>query len=634
NISTRNIYAGFFVDGSSIGVGSKYTSIGANESTYITRTWMATSGTHNVTAIADPSNNIPEVNETNNELTKSIPYIKAPDLIIANITWKPETIYSGNLVTFNASIKNIGESNISSQNIYAGFYIDGNYIGSNSKYTSLAVNESDYITKTWTSKKGSHNVTVIADYNDYISESNESNNNNTKSIYIIPDPFAPTFSKIKLTPEDVNENTENVTFEVYIFDEGEGVNTSTATLYYSIEGPLQNQSLRFTGGNQFKTTLNKTEVDFDFYQGKNLSFYVSAKDFNNNFNSSPVQKEYIEVINDPPIITIYAPNHTSIWGGTNLINWSVLDDEGAKTNSTVYYWRAFFWAPSYEDNASEYFTQGQWIKLIDTNITNYLWNTTGLNDYSKIKIEATDGVNKVTKLSEVFLLDNTPVNIIIDNYFHNPSNAYLVASIAKIFGGVDAEYSNISTLEINDTNFTLTKSPVGFKKANYTFTSISNLSGNFSLRINSTDVAGNYNEISANFIVDDKAPVIEYINFSNAYTYDLVKISVNASDNFAINSTTARVPVLNIGYTNISLSYNEETGLYEATFFAPEAAGTYNITVFAVDMVGNSISSDTLLLLEIGPDLTLTSEDITFDPSTTSTGKVVNITALIHNIGG
>jgi subtilase family serine protease len=81
-MSARYIYVGFYVDGSSIGIGYKYTSLAANESTYIIITWTATKGTHNVTASADYYDNVPEINETNNELTRSIPYIKAPLLIL------------------------------------------------------------------------------------------------------------------------------------------------------------------------------------------------------------------------------------------------------------------------------------------------------------------------------------------------------------------------------------------------------------------------------------------------------------------------------------------------------------------------------------------------------------------------
>ena len=574
-------------------------------------------------------------NATNENTSEFRKFTIATDLAIfhADIVINPKTPLQGTNTTINVTVHNLGSVDAEKVNVTVH---DENNSFIVQKLISVPAHGINNFSTVWDLKGlsyGNHTAIVEIHESPY-SDSDLSNNNASSSITISEDMIPPVFSTIIVEPTDIREDTENVVFTVDITDEGVGVNKDTARLAFSINDTHQNKSLNFVEGNRFSITLTRDDSDWDLNQGKNLTFYASASDLNDNFNSSPPQIEYIDIVNDVPVVTIYAPDNTSVWAGTKLIKWSWNNDNEGPCYSTVYYWKPHVWAPPYPD--AGYWQQGVWMKLSDVGTnTSYLWNTVNvaLNGTTKIKVNVTDGVHNVSELSDAFIIDNTKVLIFIDNYYHPPSHAYIVNTTPVVLGRVSGINSKIAAITVNNTNFTLTQIPVGHVEAAYAFTSLISIVEPFAVTIHATDEAGNRGEIEAAFVVDNASPVIHATTISPAYTNATVKIAVDVTDDYGIMQVNASVPVSLSERKNSTLSLNDSSGLYEGQFTAPVEHNTYSVSIGASDVVGNSVSATTNITVSQGPELAISPEDIVFSPNTTSTGNIVNISAAIHNIG-
>ena len=133
-------------------------------------TWKAQSESHTFAAIVDKANGIVESDESNNEKTVVIP---APDLTIEGITWSPAEPSENSTVTFVITVRNLGLSPANSP--YLSCYID-DILQTSLLFNSIAAGSSAAGTFTWTAQSGEHVFKVIADGNDSITESDESNN--------------------------------------------------------------------------------------------------------------------------------------------------------------------------------------------------------------------------------------------------------------------------------------------------------------------------------------------------------------------------------------------------------------------------------------------------------------------------
>jgi subtilase family serine protease len=69
-------------------------------------------GNHTITVIADPKNETSEFDESNNASSRSIS-IRAPDLVVTNLTFDPESPEEGGMVNITADVGNLGNNNAS-----------------------------------------------------------------------------------------------------------------------------------------------------------------------------------------------------------------------------------------------------------------------------------------------------------------------------------------------------------------------------------------------------------------------------------------------------------------------------------------------------------------------------------------
>lgn len=188
-----------------------------------------------------------------------------PDLVVTDISWSPANPATGNAVTFSAVIKNQGTGATTAGVINGvSFLVDGTQVSwSDNNTSSIAAGSSITVTANggpsgsavWTATAGSHTVTAWVDDVNRISESNESNNQFSKTLTVggtatptpTPTPATPTptpyglpdliVTDIITSPASpLTENT--VTFSAVVKNQGTGV-TPAGTIIgvsFSVDG--------------------------------------------------------------------------------------------------------------------------------------------------------------------------------------------------------------------------------------------------------------------------------------------------------------------------------------------------------------------------------------------------------------
>lgn len=196
----------------------------------VTFQWQAVTGSHPVNAVADCDGILAETREDNNKMTKTIPIIP-PDLIISNIAWSPENPATGDIVTFTVTLKNQGGGK--AENFHVAYFIDDVLLTSN-PVVNLGSGVSANKTCTWKSQTGLHTFKASVDYNNYVIESNE--NNNEHSVNIVPNMPDIAIGTITWTPADIPAGKE-VTFSIDIENRG-SLKAGPSRVTYYVDGAI------------------------------------------------------------------------------------------------------------------------------------------------------------------------------------------------------------------------------------------------------------------------------------------------------------------------------------------------------------------------------------------------------------
>jgi len=185
-----------FIDG--ISVGDDYVSnIAPGTTEFFDFYWIATSGCHTVRAVADCGDYIPESDEDNNEREESL-CASTPsesDLIVPQIDWTPGSPLMGDIMHFTVHVENQGGADTSPWGqVGVRLFIDGISVGDD--YASnIAPGTTEFFDFYWTATSGGHTVRAVADYGDYVPESDEGNNEREESFDVTcPAPPAPSLS--------------------------------------------------------------------------------------------------------------------------------------------------------------------------------------------------------------------------------------------------------------------------------------------------------------------------------------------------------------------------------------------------------------------------------------------------------
>ncbi|MFC1869649.1 CARDB domain-containing protein [Chloroflexota bacterium] len=225
----------YYFDGSQEGY-SVLSSIPAGGTRTATFTWLAKSGKHTITAVADHYDSVLESNESNNfkKVTLSIGSPTA-DLIIQKITWSPLNPSPGETVTFTVTIKNQGGGNAVASQV--SYYVDDQH--GTSAVSSISAGSTADVTFTWPAKSGNHTIKAVADDMDNVSETKETNNGKQTT-------FSGT-RLIDLVIEDITWSPlnpflgETFTYTVTVKNQGED-KAGSFQVYYYIDGSQKGAS--------------------------------------------------------------------------------------------------------------------------------------------------------------------------------------------------------------------------------------------------------------------------------------------------------------------------------------------------------------------------------------------------------
>lgn len=164
-------------------------SLSADTMDVVEFTWAAIEGTHEIAVIADSDDVIDELDETNNNVTKLITVSQLrPDLALdsSDILFSDDNPAEGDFITISAVISNRGEKD--ANNFVVEFLLDR--VSKANRTLSVENNSENTTQFTWTSTKGTHNITIVADAGNAVEESNETNNEATRQITVEEKPPA------------------------------------------------------------------------------------------------------------------------------------------------------------------------------------------------------------------------------------------------------------------------------------------------------------------------------------------------------------------------------------------------------------------------------------------------------------
>ncbi len=204
----------YFIDGSFKSLLS-FPAIEAGTSENITFDHLAPLDLHEIKVTIDYNDTVFESDNTNND--KTVSFLTArPDLVVTDLSWDPEDIGVGDTVTFTATIKNEGAGRANSFRVAC--YVGGHY-GGGVDILELEDGEETTASFQWLAMNDAYGVTVTADCDTEITESNEENNKIKKDIHVIlPDIY---ISSIAWSPEHPSIG-DLVTFSVNLTNQGGG----------------------------------------------------------------------------------------------------------------------------------------------------------------------------------------------------------------------------------------------------------------------------------------------------------------------------------------------------------------------------------------------------------------------------
>lgn|GEM_PF-2792775 len=135
-----------------------------------------------------------------------------PDLTVEDIIIPRQIIAAGSKVSISAMIRNIGDSDAS--NFMVRFTDEnGSEIGSDNLIYTLNASGKNTVSTTWNATAGVHTIYVAVDVLNALQESNESNNNASRTISVLPDLVIRendiTFSGIYRRSITIHENSGN-----------------------------------------------------------------------------------------------------------------------------------------------------------------------------------------------------------------------------------------------------------------------------------------------------------------------------------------------------------------------------------------------------------------------------------------
>lgn len=180
-----------------------------------------------------------------------------PDLVIQDITWSPQNPSMGNDVTFTITLTNRGKNKALSS--YIAYYIDGVFKNSISVNT-IDTGATGKATFTWKAELGTHKIKAIADFNNSVDESDETNNE--KEI-VFSNTVAADLVILDITWTPPNPTIDDlITYTVTVKNQGTGT-AEEFYVYFDIDGGGYS-SVYHIGGNLYPGQTTTAIFKYDF----------------------------------------------------------------------------------------------------------------------------------------------------------------------------------------------------------------------------------------------------------------------------------------------------------------------------------------------------------------------------------
>jgi len=232
-----------------------------NASAWLNNDTDLASGNHIICVSVDPLDLVKESDETNNNMSMTVEVKSAvnKDLEVVNITLNKTTIFDGDIVNISATVKNKGTEDVSEFNVsFIDFLEDSNTSEELDEaiVSNLSAGDSITINASWEATLGNHTITAIADPYDKVRESNEKDNQKSKSVYVrAPYDFSITHISLSADPDNLFSDelvTINATLKIMNFVNRSG--TVDVCLYLN-ETLLNTRNVEFNAGN---ATINES----------------------------------------------------------------------------------------------------------------------------------------------------------------------------------------------------------------------------------------------------------------------------------------------------------------------------------------------------------------------------------------
>ncbi|MEW6571053.1 MAG: CARDB domain-containing protein [Nitrospirota bacterium] len=249
--SAENIKVNFYkgvpgTDG--ILLGSQFiSSLNAGESTIVSIDWtnISESGERVIYVQVDSDNQIREIREDDNEAFTTLKILGIPDLVIStqSISFAPPAPKEGDTVSINAIVQNKGEQGVSDITVRAcegNTIIDSRMITFISGYSQAATS----FTYDTTGKSGAHQITIIVDPDNEVTERSGDNNTASKT-------FGVQDANLWLTEQYIAPNGDGIKDSTQFFFRLSAPNTVKVTV---VNG--KDETVRTFTGNEF---ANATE---------------------------------------------------------------------------------------------------------------------------------------------------------------------------------------------------------------------------------------------------------------------------------------------------------------------------------------------------------------------------------------
>jgi subtilase family serine protease len=150
----------------------------AGQTAELSFTSILSTGSHTADITVDSNNDIVELNEDNNESFFTFSTI-APDLVIGTIAWAPLDAKIGDKITITAKVENQGSAKAINPRV--ALSVDGAAAGY-VDVPEIDIDSAASVDFSWTALAGQHEISVLANSDNTVPESNLSNNTKSRSI--------------------------------------------------------------------------------------------------------------------------------------------------------------------------------------------------------------------------------------------------------------------------------------------------------------------------------------------------------------------------------------------------------------------------------------------------------------------